>query len=119
MEQHFLDILGRVQVETMRASTRDKEAFQKLSVLILLDMGKKYEEIAETLGIGLGTIGNCKHKYQTDGLCSYLDKHYVPYSGKLTDEQLATLDDEVSNNLYPTVGEVVLYIQNTLTQPTT
>ena len=41
--------------------------------------------IAETLGIGLGTIGNCKHKYQSDGLYSYLDKHYVPYLGKLTD----------------------------------
>lgn len=108
-----MDILERVEVETMRASTRDKEAFQKLSVLILLDMGKKYEEIAETLGIGLGTIGNCKHKYQSDGLYSYLDKHYVPYLGKLTDEQLARLDEEVSQNLYATIGEVVLYIHRT------
>ena len=103
-----MDILERVEVETMRASTRDKEAFQKLSVLILLDMGKKYEEIAQTLGIGLGTIGNCKHKYQSDGLYSYLDKHHVPYLGKLTDEQLARLDEEVSN-----IGEVVLYIHRT------
>ena len=66
--------------------------------------------IAETLGIGLGTIGNCKHKYQSDGLYSYLDKHYVPYLGKLTDAQLARLDEEVSQNLYATIGEVVLYI---------
>ena len=53
-------IFERVEVETMRASTRDKEAFQKLSVLILLDMGKKYEEIAETLaqsGEILGRVG--------------------------------------------------------------
>lgn len=95
----------------MRSATSDKEAFQKLSVLILLDMGKRYEEISETLGIGLGTIGNCKKKFESDGLGPYLDKHYVPYAGKLGDEQLAQLDEEVSRGLYPTVGAVGRYIE--------
>jgi transposase len=113
MKEQFLSKFDRFQVERMRASTRDKEAFQKLSVLILLDMGKKYAEIVETLGIGLGTIGSCKQKFESEGLTAYLDKNYVPYTGKMSDDQLAQLDDEVSKGLYSTVVEVVSYIHTT------
>ncbi|MBK7939785.1 MAG: helix-turn-helix domain-containing protein [Lewinellaceae bacterium] len=58
----------------------------KLSVLILLDMRKDYDEIELILGIGRGTITNCRHKYDKDGLDKYLDRHYVPFSGKLSPE---------------------------------
>ena len=45
-------------VEELRGNTRDKFAYMKLSVLILLDMGKDYDEIVAILGIGRGT-GEC------------------------------------------------------------
>ena len=111
MEGKFLSKIDRGFVEELRANTHDKGAYMKLSVLVLLDMGKTYEEISETLGIGLGTVGNCKHKYERAGLDKYLDTHYVPYSGKLTDEQLAQLDGAVSQGLYTTTQSVQVYIE--------
>lgn len=98
-------------VEELRANTRDKFAYMKLSVLILLDMGKDYDEIVAILGIGRGTVTNCLKKYQTEGLDKYLDRHYVPYSGKLGETQLERLDSEVSAGVFISSQEVRGFIE--------
>lgn len=103
--------MERAFVEELRANTRDKGAYMKLSVLILLDMDEPYERIAAILGIGLGTVSNCKNKYEQNGLDKYLDTHYVPYNGKLTDEQLAQLEEAVCAGIYTRTQEVQAYIE--------
>lgn len=110
MPRSFLSKMDRAFVEELRANTRDKGAYMKLSVLILLDMGKSYAEIAEILGLGQGTVSNCRQKFEQDGLEKYLDRHYVPYSGRLTDEQLAQVEDVVSQGLYTSTAGVQAYI---------
>ena len=111
MERKFLSKIERAFVEELRANTRDKGAYMKLSVLVLLDMDETYERISAILGIGMGTISNCKAKYAQDGLEKYLDTHYVPYGGKLTDEQLAQLEQSVCGGLYTTTQAVGAYIE--------
>jgi transposase len=111
MERKFLSKMERAFVEELRANTRDKGAYMKLSVLILLDMNEPYERIAAILGIGLGTVSTCKNKYERDGLDKYLDTHYVPYSGKLTDDQLAQLEEAVCMGTYTRTQEVQAYIE--------
>jgi transposase len=98
-------------IEELRGNTRDKDAYMKLSVLILLDMGMNYDQIVAILGIGRGSITNCLEKYQTEGLSKYLDKHYVPYSGKLSEIQLKRLDSEVSAGVFISSQEVKDFIK--------
>ncbi|MCW5923402.1 MAG: IS630 family transposase [Saprospiraceae bacterium] len=95
-------------VEELRGNTRDKFSYMKLSVLILLDMGKDYDEVVAILGIGRGTISNCLQKYRAD---KYLDKHYVPYSGKMSDEQLGRVDSEVSAGFFTSSQQVRDFIE--------
>lgn len=109
----FLTAEARVVIEEMRGNTRDKGAYMKLSVLILLDMGKDYDEIELILGIGRGTITNCRQKYDKDGLDKYLDRHYVPFSGKLSPEALQAIEKQVSEGIYGTSQEVQAYILQT------
>lgn len=106
----FLTPEARVVVEELRGNTRDKGAYMKLSVLILLDMGKGYDEIELILGIGRGTITNCRQKYEKDGLDKYLDRHYVPYCGKLAAEALQQIGQQLTDNVYSTSQEVRAYI---------
>ena len=73
---NLLSTEERVLVEELRGNTRDKGAYMKLSVLILLDMGKGYDEIEAILGIGRGSITNCVQKHRSDGLPKYSDRHY-------------------------------------------
>lgn len=112
MNSRLLGIPERIFVEEARANTRDKVAYMKLSVLVMLDEGLTQEMTATLLGIGLGTVNKCKRKYEDDGLDKYLDKHYVPYSGKLTDEQLVMLEDQVSDGMYSTCTQIIDWIEN-------
>lgn len=111
MGQGYLTPTDRAFVEELRGSTRDKGAYMKLTVLILLDMGKSYDEIEAILGIGRGSISNCRKKFESEGLDKYLDKNYVPYSGKLRADDLAVLGKDVESGLYTTSQEVAAHIE--------
>lgn len=110
---HLLTTEERGFVEELRGNTRDKGAYMKLSVLILLDMDKDYDEIEAILGIGRGSISNCRKKYESEGLDKYLDRHYVPYCGKLSQDDLQGLESEVSGGLYSSAQEIQEYILQT------
>lgn len=110
MNSYFLSPPDRFFLEEARANTSDKVAYVKLSVLILLDEGLTQETIATFLGIGMGTVNKCKKKYDSDGLDGYLDRHYVPYQGKLDAEQLGLLEEEVMRGTYTTCAEIVEWI---------
>lgn len=110
---HLLTPEERLFVDELRDNTRDKGTYMKLSVLILLDMDKGYDEIQAILGIGRGSISNCRKKYESDGLEKYLDRHYVPYMGKLSEDDLKHLEVEVSTGLYSCAQEVQGYILQT------
>lgn len=111
MGHEFLTPTDRALIEELRGNTRDKGAYMKLTVLILLDMKKSYDEIEAILGIGRGSISNCRKKFESDGLDKYLYKNYVPYNGKLGAEDLAALESDVESGLYTTSQEVAAHIE--------
>ncbi len=65
------------------------------------------------MGIGQGSISNCWKKFDSEGLDKYLDKNYVPYSGKLGADDLATLEVYLKSGLYTTSQEVAAHIEQT------
>lgn len=97
-------------MEEARANTNDKVAYMKLSVLVMLDEGFTQELISVSLGIGIGTVNKCKKKYDSDGLDGYLDRHYVPYQGRLDAEQLGLLEEEVIGGTYTNCTQIVGWI---------
>lgn len=56
MFNQFLTPIERASVKELCGNTRDKEAYLKLSVLVMLDKGKSYEEISVLLGLNHGSI---------------------------------------------------------------
>ena len=111
MKNYLLSFPERAFVEEARANTQDKLAYMKLSVLVMLDEGVTQETIAVLLGIGSGTVNKCKKKYDSDGLDGFLDRHYVPYQGKLSDEQLAMLDSAVEHGIYSNCAQVAAWVE--------
>lgn len=111
MTNRYLSPIDRAFVEEARGNTTNKVAYQKLSVLVMLDEGLTIETIAISLGIGKTTVSNCKEKYESVGLDKYLDTHYVPYQGKLNIEQLALLESEVSSGLYSSCAQIKEWIE--------
>lgn len=110
MNSCFLSPSDRKFLEEARANTSDKVAYMKLSVLVLLDEGLTQEMISTFLGIGLGTVNKCKKKYESEGLDGYLDRHYVPYQGRLNAEQLRLLEEEVMRGIYTNCTQIAGWI---------
>lgn len=108
---HLLSVEERLWAEKSRSGTPEKEAYVKLSVLIMLDEGMDHQVISTSLGISLRTVVNYKSKYNSEGLEGYLGTHYVPYRGRLGDEELSRLDTAVDNELFTTCAEVVEWVE--------
>jgi transposase len=113
MKNMLLSPIERAFVEEARGNTRDKVAYMKLSVLVMLDEGYTQEATATALGLGLGTVNSCKQKYDSDGLDKYLDRHYVPYQGKLSDDQLERLDVYVDEGVHATCAGIIHWVKET------
>lgn len=111
MKLALLNMSERVHVELLRSQTQEKLSYMKLSVLVFLDEGLTQQQTATLLGISDGTVYNCKAKYDREGLDKYLDRNYVPYTGRLKDEELAALEDEVDGGLYSEVSQVAAWIK--------
>lgn len=110
MNNYFLSPSDRIFLEEARANTRDKVAYMKLSVLVMLDEGFTQELISVSLGISIGTVNKCKKKYDSDGVDGYLDRHYVPYQGRLDAAQLGLVEEEVIRGTYTHCARIVEWI---------
>jgi len=113
MKNVLLSPMDRAFIEEARGNTRNKEAYAKLSVLVMLDEGHSQEVVSVALGISTGTVSNYKQKYERDGLDKYLDTHYVPYEGKLSDDELLRLETYVEQGVHSTCDAIIAWVKET------
>ncbi len=94
----------------LQQNEKHKRNYVKITVLLMLHLGKSAEEIGLCLGISAATVSNYEKKYEQLGLDSYLEDNYVAYQGKLTPEEQAILVQELSENLYQNTAQIVHFI---------
>lgn len=96
----------------MQRTNKDKKVFIKVTVLLMLDSGFSAESVALSLGIDDSTVFRYQKAWRESDLQTYLQTNYLPYSGKLTEEQEAQLQAELRQNLYISSQEVVDYTEH-------
>jgi transposase len=94
----------------LHQNEKHKRNYVKITVLLMLHLGKSAEEIALCLSIRAATVSNYEKKYEQLGLDSYLEDNYVAYQGKLTPEEQALVVQELSENLYQNTAQMVDFI---------
>lgn len=100
------------QLELMRKTQKDKEVYIKASVLLGLSKGYSAELLSDLLGVDVSTIYRHQEKYNnTQNITVYIKNDYKGYSGKLTEEEEASLDKELTEYLYINSKEVANYIE--------
>ena len=108
--QITLDTETRDHLRKLRKKERDKKRYIKISVILSLDAGLSAQAIAEVLGIDDATVYRYASVYQNVGTESYLKENWVPYVGKLTEEQRKAIYEEVSSCLYTSARAVAAWI---------
>lgn len=88
-----------------------RRRFVKATVLLMLHRGLSFEDIELSLSIDDNTIRRYTGGFIEKGLKDYLDDNYVPYSGRLTDQQETSLADHLEDNLYLDVKPIIAYVK--------
>jgi len=111
MKGKLLDI----ELEILRKSQKkasDRISYIKVTVILLLDLGKSVKEIEMILGIDDSTIYRYIDDYNSVGLEKYLETNYKGYWGKLSCTQISTLRNELKSRLYTTSKEINGWIKD-------
>jgi transposase len=98
-------------LKLLQRNTSDRDTYQKLTTLIMLNNNLSQEFIAEMLGVDRTTINRHYNSYkQAKNFEQYLAIHYKPCMGKLSPEQLESVKAYVSENLCSTSLQVSNFI---------
>jgi len=88
-----------------------RRRYRKVTVLVMLHQGFSVETVQAALGLDDNTIRRYWQGYQDIGIETYLADHYVPYTGKLTEEQEEELAEHLDANLYVDVKPIIGYVK--------
>lgn len=90
-----------------------RRRYIKATVLIMLDGKVSPADISSFLGIDDNTVYRYADSYRTVDLPTYLSDGFVPYQGKLNQEQERVLSDHLETFCYPNAKSICHYIQQT------
>jgi transposase len=100
----------RALLRREQKTNRDKRAYVKVTVLLMLDQGFTAEDVSASLGIDGSTVYRYIHAFEEKGLGEYLKDNWAAYEGKLNGEQEEAIKKEVSSFLYLSSGEVAAWV---------
>ena len=101
--------------ELRRIQQKDRlhrRRFVKATVLIMLHRQLSIEDFEASQGIDDNLIRRYVKGYWERGLKQYLQDGYIPYCGKLTEEQVGQLMAHLDEFLYPDAAAIRLYVED-------
>jgi transposase len=108
LEDTQLDLLRELQ-----RNTSDRLTYQRLTTLVMLHKKLPISFIADTLGVDATTIYRHIHQYDSSrNFDSYLETHYKPCVGKLTDAQKVLVQSYVRAHICHSSLQVLAYIKD-------
>lgn len=87
--------------------------FRKVTVLIMLHQGHSIGVIEAALGLDDNTIRRYVKAFKERGVTAYLIDGFMPYSGKLSEEQQSDLAAHLEEYLYEDAVSICHYVEQT------
>lgn len=109
----LLSIDDRQQLEAAYQFARDKRTANRINILLLLDDGYTFEEVASILRLDDETVRRHEKAYRALGFAEFIKNPFAGGTCKLSIEQLAVLEVHLEQNLHETTAQVVAHIAET------
>lgn len=97
------------QLRQIQRNTSDRTEYVKISCVLFIHEKILPERVAFLLGIDLSTVYRYIGLFKSKGL-DFLQTNYDGYGGKLDDEQIQTLINELQTKLYLTSDEIIAWV---------
>ena len=100
------ELLAELRIE------RERKFVDRIRVILLIDEGKKYKDIAAFLFLDEKTILNWKRRYEQGGVEKMVNDHYMGRVCLLNPHQLSQLEMKLEAQVFPTTEAVVTFVNN-------
>lgn len=90
---------------------RSRKYADRIRVILLLDDGEKYRDIAKFLFLDEGSIANYRKRYREGGIEGLINDHYVGKVPLLSPAQLLELNDDLQKEVFPDTGKVIDHVE--------
>lgn len=97
--------------QLQRNTKLSRRRYRKVTVLVMLHQGFNVAMVQAALGLDDNTVRRYWQGYEETGIETYLADHYVPYTGKLTEEQEERLTEHLDEHLYLDVKPIIAYVK--------
>jgi len=108
------NFLSKKQISELRSELkieRERKYADRIRVILLLDEGQSYSDIAKFLFLDDSTIRNWEKKYIRGGIEDLVNDHYMGRKCLLDDEQLELLGRELESKVYPTTESIITFVK--------
>lgn len=106
----FLSIEQRQELLFELKAEHSRRYADRIRVILLLDEGKTYKDIAHFLFIDEGTIANYRKRYKTGGLEALVFDDYSTRRTNLNEFEEQQLNDDLEARIFLTTKEVIFHI---------
>lgn len=109
----FLTAREVIILQEAHHSSQFRKSADRIKTILFLNEGFSYEQTGKLLMLDETTVRRYYKEYQKTGVDGLLEDHYCGSSGYLTILQEHKLTAHLKNNIYQTVKEVILSVNNT------
>lgn len=106
----FLDKTQRQQLEAELRRERGRKHADRIRVILLLDQGETYANIAKFLFLDEGTIANYRRRYKGGGLEELLSDDYKGGASFMTLDKQLKLELHLQETVYLSVNSMLAYV---------
>ncbi|MCY4644976.1 MAG: IS630 family transposase [Bacteriovoracales bacterium] len=107
----FLTLKQRQELLDELKLERIRRYADRLRVILLLDEGQTYKNIAKFLFLDEGTIGNYKKRYKKGGIEGLINDQYFGRKAMLSPKEMAILSNDLQSRIFPTAKSVINHIK--------
>ena len=99
------ELLAELKLERMRRYA------ERIKVILLLDDGETYKNIAKFLFLDEGTVGNYKKRYKLGGIEGLINDDYLGKKSMLTEKELEILSNDLQKRIFQTTKAVIAHVK--------
>lgn len=90
---------------------RERKFADRIRVILLIDEGRRHQDIAAFLFLDEKTIANWKKRYEEGGVEKLVNDHYMGRICLLTEDQIIKLSQKIAAEVYPTTCAVIAFVK--------
>ena len=99
------ELLDELKIE------RARKYADRIRVILLLDEGRTYKNIADYLFLDETSIGNYRKRYKEGGLEQLINDYYQGRKSLLTDKELKILINNLESKVFPTTEAIIEHVK--------